>query len=93
MPSTRQQIVQRKGRGVKTTCRPNGRTTATSQCWIGSDIEGRGFCGNAGRLAGQMRALVADAKPRGVTFDLSRVPDLEYTALKMLTKAEKRQRG
>ena len=39
-----------------------------------------------------MRALVADAKPRVVTFDLSRVPDLEYTALKMLTKAERRQR-
>jgi len=56
-------------------------------------VEGRVFFGNAERIADQMRALVADAKPRVITFDLSRVPDLEYTALKMLTKAEKRQRG
>ena len=55
-------------------------------------VEGRVFFGNAERIADQMRALVADAKPRVVTFDLSRVPDLEYTALKMLTKAERRQR-
>jgi len=28
-----------------------------------------------------------------VVLDFSNVPDLEYTALKMLTEAEKRQRG
>jgi anti-anti-sigma regulatory factor len=33
-----------------------------------------------------------DAKPRVVALDLSGVPDLEYTALKMLIEGEKRQR-
>jgi SulP family sulfate permease len=35
---------------------------------------------------------VAEAKPKIVALDLSGVPDLEYTALKMLTEAEKRLR-
>ena len=56
-------------------------------------VEGRIFFGNAERLADKIRPLVAEAKPRVVALDLSRVPDLEYTALKMLTEAEKRQRS
>jgi len=36
--------------------------------------------------------LIAEAKPRVVALDLSGVPDIEYTALKMMTEAEKRQR-
>ena len=55
-------------------------------------VEGRIFFGNAERIADQIRPLVAEAKPRVVALDLSRVPDLEYTALKMLIEAEKRQR-
>ena len=54
--------------------------------------EGRMFFANAGRLAEKMRPLVAAARPRVVALDLSAVFDLEYTALKMLTEAEKRQR-
>jgi SulP family sulfate permease len=54
-------------------------------------VEGRVFFANAERIAERMRPLIADAKPRVVALDLSRVPDLEYTALKMLTEAEKRQ--
>jgi anti-anti-sigma regulatory factor len=47
----------------------------------------------AGRaFAKSEEPLIADAKPRVVALDLSSVPDLEYTALKMLTEAEKRQR-
>jgi sulfate permease, SulP family len=55
-------------------------------------VEGRIFFANAERVADQMRPLVVDAKPSVVALDLSRVPDLEFTALKMLTEAEKRQR-
>ena len=55
-------------------------------------VEGRIFFGNAERIADQIRPLLAEAKPGVVVLDLSRVPDLEYTALKMLTEAEKRQR-
>ena len=54
--------------------------------------EGRMFFANAERLAEKMRPLVAAARPRVVALDLSAVFDLEYTALKMLTEAEKRQR-
>jgi sulfate permease, SulP family len=41
-----------------------------------------------------MKALAdeAEPKPKVVALDLSGVPDLEYTALKMLIEAEKRQR-
>jgi anti-anti-sigma factor len=55
-------------------------------------VEGRIFFANAERIAERIRPLVADANPRIVALDLSRVPDLEYTALKMLTEAEKRHR-
>lgn len=55
-------------------------------------VEGRIFFANAERIADQIRPLVADAKPKVVALDLSRVPDLEYTALKMLTEGEKRHR-
>jgi high affinity sulfate transporter 1 len=55
-------------------------------------VEGRIFFANAERIGERMRPLLAEAKPRVAALDLSRVPDLEYTALKMLTEAEKRQR-
>jgi high affinity sulfate transporter 1 len=54
--------------------------------------EGRIFFANAERIAEKVRLLADAAKPKVVVFDLSNVPDLEYTALKMLTEAEKRQR-
>jgi sulfate permease, SulP family len=56
-------------------------------------LEGRIFFANAERIAEKIRALVGEAKPRIVALDLSGVPDLEYTALKMLTEGEKRQRA
>jgi anti-anti-sigma regulatory factor len=40
-----------------------------------------------------MRALVGEVKPKVVALDLSGVFDLEYTALKMLIEAEKRERN
>ncbi len=55
-------------------------------------LEGRVFFANAERIGDKIRPLLATAKPRVVVLDLSGVPDLEFTALKMLTEAEKRQR-
>ena len=55
-------------------------------------LEGRVFFANAERIGEKMRPLVAEARPRVVALDLSGVFDLEYTALKMLTEAEKRHR-
>jgi sulfate permease, SulP family len=55
-------------------------------------LEGRVFFANAERIRDKMRPLIAEAKPRVVALDLSGVFDIEYSALKMLTEAEKRQR-
>jgi high affinity sulfate transporter 1 len=53
-------------------------------------LEGRIFFANAERIGQKVRALIAEARPKVVALDLSAVFDLEYTALQMLTKAEKR---
>jgi SulP family sulfate permease len=56
-------------------------------------LEGRIFFANAERIAEKIGALIDEAKPKSVALDLSGVFDLEYTALKMLTEGEKRQRA
>ena len=55
-------------------------------------LEGWVFFVNAELIAQKIRPLVAQTRPRVVALDLSSVSDLEYTALKMLTEAEKRNR-
>jgi len=52
--------------------------------------EGRLFFLNAEHVAEQISALVAQYQPRVLALDMSRVPDLEYTALQMLMEGEKR---
>ena len=52
--------------------------------------EGRLFFVNAQYVANQILALVTQYKPRVVVFDMSRVPDIEYSALRMLIESEKR---
>jgi high affinity sulfate transporter 1 len=56
-------------------------------------LEGRVFFANAEHIGQRIRILLNQSKPKVVVFDFSNVPDLEYTALNMLTEAEKRQRG
>ena len=52
--------------------------------------EGRIFFVNAQSVADRIDALVAQYRPRVLTLDMSRVPDIEYTALQMLTEGERR---
>jgi SulP family sulfate permease len=52
--------------------------------------EGRLFFVNAQYVANQILALIVQYKPRVVVFDMSRVPDIEYSALRMLIESEKR---
>ena len=52
--------------------------------------EGRLFFVNAQYVAEQIRALVAQHKPRVLAVDMSRVPDIEYSALEMLIESDKR---
>jgi high affinity sulfate transporter 1 len=55
--------------------------------------EGGIFFGNVGTVSEKIRALIIAAQPRVVAFDLRAVPNLEYTALKSLIAAEKRERA
>jgi anti-anti-sigma factor len=52
--------------------------------------EGRLFFVNAQNVTDQVSALVAQQRPRVLVLDLSRVPDIEYSALQALTEGEKR---
>jgi len=54
--------------------------------------EGRIFFANAQRIGQKMRLPMTAAKPKVVALDLAGVFDFEYTALKMLTEAEKKLR-
>ena len=54
--------------------------------------EGRLFFLNAERVAEKTRALVAETQPTVVVLDLSGVFDIEYSALRMLTAADRRSR-
>lgn len=52
--------------------------------------EGRLFFANAQLVSEQIRALVAQHRPRVIALDLSRVFDIEYSALQMLMQGERR---
>ncbi len=52
--------------------------------------EGRLFFVNAQYVAEQIDALVTQHHPRVLALDMSRVPDIEYSALQALMEGEKR---
>lgn len=52
--------------------------------------EGRMHFASAARAGDKLRKLVDESKPRVLAVDFSAVPDIEYTALKMLTEMEAR---
>lgn len=75
--------------------RPRSAAHRDDEFFVGVLIvrpEGRIFFANAERVRQKIEALVDEAWPKVVILDLSRVFDLEYTALKVLTEAELRQR-
>jgi MFS superfamily sulfate permease-like transporter len=55
--------------------------------------EGRLFFLNAERVGEKLRALMLETRPRVIVLDLRAVFDLEYSALKTLTEAERRARA
>jgi MFS superfamily sulfate permease-like transporter len=55
--------------------------------------EGRLTFANAANAAEKMRALVEQYNPTVIVLECSAIPDIEYTALVMLTEAEQRLRG
>jgi len=52
--------------------------------------EGRIYFANAQNIAEKISTLVTQYQPRVVTLDMSRVPDIEYSALQMLIEGERR---
>ena len=54
--------------------------------------EGRVFFLNAEQVGGRIRDMVDEADPEVLALDLSRVTDIEFTALKMLIEADARMR-
>jgi anti-anti-sigma factor len=52
--------------------------------------EGRLFFVNAQYVADEINKLLAEYKPRVLVMDLSRVPDIEYSALQALVDGEQR---
>jgi high affinity sulfate transporter 1 len=52
--------------------------------------EGRLFFANAQNVSEQILALVTQYKPRVLALDMSRVPDIEYSALQALMEGEQR---
>jgi sulfate permease, SulP family len=51
---------------------------------------GRLYFANAQNVGDKIRLLIAEHEPRVVTLDFSRVPDIEYSALKMLQEGVRR---
>jgi high affinity sulfate transporter 1 len=52
--------------------------------------EGRMFFANAQQVGDRIRALVAEHRPSVLALDMSRVPDVEYSALQVLIEGERR---
>jgi anti-anti-sigma factor len=52
--------------------------------------EGRLFFVNAQNVSEQINSLISQHQPRVLVLDLSRVPDIEYSALQTLMEDEKR---
>jgi len=55
--------------------------------------EGRIFFMNADAIAERIRAFIQQYRPRVVTLDMSRVPDIEYSALQKLVDIDRRAAG
>lgn len=55
-------------------------------------LEGRIFFANAEHIGQKIMRLIQEMEPRIIAIDLSGIFDIEYTALKMLTDGEERQR-
>jgi high affinity sulfate transporter 1 len=78
-----------------TVFRPLSSEHPSDETWPGLLIvrpEGRIFFSNAERIGDKIWALVEKEQPKAILIDGRAVPDLEYTALKMLTASEEKLR-
>jgi high affinity sulfate transporter 1 len=88
-------VIGRK-RGSDDVLRPLSREHPDDETFPGLLIlrpEGRLFFVNAQTVADRIKALIAKHQPRVLVLDLSRVQDVEYSALQMLVEGEQRSSG
>ena len=83
-------IARKRGADVLRPLAPEHPDDETFEGLLIVRPEGRLFFVNAQYVAEQIRARVAQHQPRVIALDMSRVPDLEYSALQMLIEGEKR---
>jgi high affinity sulfate transporter 1 len=83
-------IVRKRGADVLRPLSPEHPDDETFEGLLIVRPEGRLFFVNAQYVADQIRALVAQYQPRVLVVDMSRVPDIEYSALQMLIESDKR---
>lgn len=83
-------IGRKRGADVLRALSPENPDDETFEGLLIVRPEGRLFFVNAQNVAQQIDALVAQHKPRVLALDLSRVPDIEYSALQALMEGETR---
>lgn len=83
-------IVRKRGADVLRPLSPDHPDDETFEGLLILRPEGRLFFVNAQNVADKINALIGQYKPRVVALDMSRVPDIEYSALQALAEGEKR---
>jgi high affinity sulfate transporter 1 len=83
-------IVRKRGADVLRPLSPEHPDDETFEGLLILRPEGRLYFANAQNVADRIRALIAECEPRIVALDLSRVPDIEYSALQMLQNGARR---
>ena len=83
-------IVRKRGADVLRPLSPDHPDDETFEGLLIVRPEGRLFFVNAQYVSDQIRALVEQHQPRVLALDMSRVPDVEYSALQTLLEGEQR---
>src|SRR5512135_498429 len=83
-------IVRKRGADVLRPLSPEHPDDETFEGLLILRPEGRLYFANAQDVGAQIKALVDTYRPRVLALDMSRVPDIEYSALQMLMEGERR---
>jgi sulfate permease, SulP family len=83
-------IVRKRGADVLRPLSPEHPDDETFEGLLIVRPEGRLFFINAQDVSDQIKALIEKYQPRVVALDLSRVPDVEYSALQAIVEGEQR---
>jgi sulfate permease, SulP family len=83
-------IGRKRGADVLRPLSPEHPDDETFEGLLIARPEGPIYFVNAQSVAEQLRELIARHRPRVVALDMSRVPDIEYSALQMLIEGERR---